>query len=571
MRRGRALEFPPSAPDAGDVSRLGVARCSSARDEAGHPTRPGLEQPVADRDPGAGPSIAPEPPVATRTDARPARRPSLLRPPDATFPAPEMPEPAPIFPIPFRTRVEPPIGYTGPSSVLPREGQSDAHFVPVEDRWRIGYPAWDRYGKGHPVGDDYPYAPGRILDPFNQNVLKGDFPITGQHMFLDISALAFSFQEFRQIPTATTPFESTARPFELNFFGRPNQFFTTNFFALSFDLFHGDAAFKPSDWQIRLTPTFNVNNLSVKELGIVSPNVLQGTTRTREFWALQEAFVETKLADTSPDYDFTSVRVGTQPFNSDFRGFLFTDINRAVRLFGTRNANRDQCNLAYFRQWEKDTNSQLNTFNDRRQNLVFANYYRQDFIFPGYTAQVSVALQPRPAVLQVRQEPLPGPARPGRRLPAAPGRRRLPRLGRRRPHRPVQHHAPVLLGPRPRQPQPAGQPAADDQRPDVRDRGVVRPRLGPVPHLVLLLLGRQQHQQQPRDRLRHDPRQPELRRRPVQLLEPPADPALRRQPGPAPQPRARPAFEQDPGPDQLRQPGPAPAQHRHRLRPHARS
>jgi hypothetical protein len=356
------------------------------------PPAPVSNSPSPTAIPGAGPSIAPEPPGPTRTDARPARRPSLLRSPDATFPAPETPEPAPFFPIPFRTRVEPPTGYTGMSSILPREGQSDAHFVPVEDRWRIGYPEYDRYGNGHPVGSDYLYQPGRILDPFNQNVLKGDFPIAGQHLFMDITALAFSFQEFRQIPTATTPFESTARPFEFNFFGRPNQYFTTNFFVLAFDFNHGDAAFKPSDWKIRLAPTFNFNNLSVNELGIVSPNVLQGTTRTREFWALQEAFVETKLFDTSTDYDFTSVRIGNQLFNNDFRGFLFLDINRAVRLFGTRNANRDQWNIAYFRQWEKDTNSQLNTFNDRRQNLVFANYYRQDFIIPGYTAQVSVAV-----------------------------------------------------------------------------------------------------------------------------------------------------------------------------------
>ena len=175
--------------------------------------------------------------------------------------------------------------------------------------------------------------------------------------------------------------------------------------------------------------------------------MLQGHDRgPAKFWALQEAFVENKLADLGPDYDFVSVRVGTQPFNSDFRGFLFSDINRGVRLFGTRNSNRDQFNLVYFRQWEKDTNTGLNTFNDRRQNLVFANYYRQDFIFPGYTAQVSLNYDNDPASLKFDKNRLPGPARPRRQLPAARGGRRLLRLGRRRPHGPVQPHAPVLLG-----------------------------------------------------------------------------------------------------------------------------
>jgi hypothetical protein len=326
----------------------------------------------------------------------------LIEPGPLRRPIDRPPAEAPMAPflqaigVPFVTRVDPPLGFTGRSSVVPREGQSDPHFVPVEDRWRVGFPEWDRYGKGHPVTDDYPYMPGRVLDPFNQNVLKGDFPIVGQHLFLDVTPSVFAFQEFRQIPTATTPFESTARPFQENFFGRPNQLLSLNFFSLMVDLNHGDAAFKPTDWRILLNPILSFNNLSVEENGIVSPNVLQGTSRSREFWALQQAFFETKLTDVSTEYDFASIRLGTQPYNHDFRGFLFVDQNRGVRIFGNRNGNRDEYNIVYFRQWEKDTNSFLNTFNDRRQNLVFANYYRQDFIFPGYTAQLSLAVDNDP-------------------------------------------------------------------------------------------------------------------------------------------------------------------------------
>src|SRR5205823_8261838 len=120
------------------------------------------------------------------------------------------------------------------------------------------------------------------------------------------------------------------------------------------------------------------------------PNVLKGTTRGRTFFSLQEYFAESKLSDLSPNYDFLSVRVGSQPFVSDFRGFIFSDTNRAARLFGTRNANRDQFNLIYFRQAEKDTNSQLNRFDDRGQDVFIANYFRQDFIWPGYTVEASL-------------------------------------------------------------------------------------------------------------------------------------------------------------------------------------
>jgi len=328
------------------------------------------------------------------------RRPGVLRRPiDAKRP-PEIPEqlfqPSMLLQVPM----EPPIGFTGPSGVMPTEEQDSSHFVPVEDRWRIGYPDWDRYGNGHPIDDDYPYLAGRWFDPFNQNVLKGDYPILGQHTFLEVTAQANLDFEGRQLPTQTSGFESTERPFSGNFFGRPNSFITLDFFSYSFDLFHTTGAFKPVDWRIRLTPTLGISNFSFSELAQTSPDVLNGTTRTRQVWALQEAFVEYKLADLGPDYDFVSIRAGTQPFNADFRGFLFADVNRAVRIFGTLFSNRDQYNLAYFRQWEKDTNTGLNTFNDRGQNLVFANYYRQDFLVPGYTAQVSLNYDNDPASIK---------------------------------------------------------------------------------------------------------------------------------------------------------------------------
>ena len=142
--------------------------------------------------------------------------------------------------------------------------------------------------------------PGPLSTRINQNVLKGDYPIIGQHTFLDMTAMANLDFEGRMVPTQTSPFESTERPFSGNFFGRPNSFFTLEYFSLSFDLFHGDAAFKPVDWRIKLTPTLGVSNFSFSELAQTSPNVLQGTTRTREFWALQEAFVELQTRRPGP-------------------------------------------------------------------------------------------------------------------------------------------------------------------------------------------------------------------------------------------------------------------------------
>lgn len=289
----------------------------------------------------------------------------------------------------FRYPTFPTAGFSGASSVLPAERQESSHFVPMEDRWRIGLPPWDRYGHGHPRLDDYPFAPGTIFNPYTQNLLKEDFPVIGQHTFFDLRASSRTITNFRQVPTPNTPFESTPTPGQDDFFGDPNGFLFLQYYTFAMELNHGDKAFKPNDWRIRIAPVINQNYLEVYEYGVVRPDVEDGRRRYRGFASLEEWFLEFKLADVSPTYDFVSFRGGSQPFTSDFRGFIFSDLNRAIRLFGTRLSNQDQFNLVVFDQREKDTNSFLNTFDSRGQDIIIANYYRQDFVWPGHTVQAS--------------------------------------------------------------------------------------------------------------------------------------------------------------------------------------
>ena len=64
-----------------------------------------------------------------------------------------------------------------------------------------------------------------------------------------------------------------------------------------------------------------------------------------------------------------------------------------MRLFGSRDNNRFQFNLGAFWRLEKDTNSGLNSIVQRpRDDFVFvANAYRQDFLIPALTSQITVA------------------------------------------------------------------------------------------------------------------------------------------------------------------------------------
>jgi hypothetical protein len=318
-------------------------------------------------------------------------RPKVLRSADEV--ADRMPGIAPgedhRFPL-FRSNHDYPYGFTGPSGVLPTEVQTSGHFIPVEDRWRLGQQDSDRYGKGHPIMDDYPGVKGAWWDPYNQNVFKGDYPIIGQHTFLNVTGVSETLFEARELPTPTTPFEATRNPNSAAFFGDPDSYTFIQNTALAIDVFHGNTFFKPADWRVKADLVYNVNALVADELAIVNPDVREGTSRYRDKLALQEWFFEAKLSDLSPYYDFASARAGSQLFVSDFRGFIFNDINRGVRLFGTRHSNRDQFNVVWFDQTEKDTNSLLNSLtDDRHQNTWIANYYRQDFLYPGYNVNVS--------------------------------------------------------------------------------------------------------------------------------------------------------------------------------------
>ncbi|MGE3468673.1 MAG: hypothetical protein AB7J13_17280, partial [Pyrinomonadaceae bacterium] len=114
----------------------------------------------------------------------------------------------------------------------------------------------------------------------------------------------------------------------------------------------------------------------------------RGTTRTDFHVSLEEAFAELKIADTNKNYDFISIRAGIQPFNADFRGFLFTDNNLGARVFGGFGNNQYQFNAAWFHQLEKDTNSNLNAFEFRKQNVFIGNLFRQDFLTKGYTVEL---------------------------------------------------------------------------------------------------------------------------------------------------------------------------------------
>lgn len=299
---------------------------------------------------------------------------------------------------------------------------------PISDRWRqAGFAAWRRYTSGDTNELPYYHTKPDLWHYYRQSILKGDFPVHGQDIFLNLTASGEFVYEDRKVTLPSAG--SSSRPGSFDFFGesRTNVFVTN--LAIQADLFRGETVFKPVEWLVRIKPVFNYLHVDLRE-ALVSPdprggigngpapttnntpvvnpgdvtgrlgggltvgpdnlNDTRSTNRNSVFTALQEAFVEIHLKDLSPNYDFLAVKVGNQTFNSDFRGFIFNDTNLGVRLFGNYDNNHWQYNLALFDMREKDTNSELNTFDQRNQRVFIANVYRQDFLWKGYTAQMSL-------------------------------------------------------------------------------------------------------------------------------------------------------------------------------------
>ena len=255
-------------------------------------------------------------------------------------------------------------------------------FPELPDRWRIvsllGYPE-------------------NLLDPYHgNNWLKGDRPAFGEDWFFNLGVVSDSVIEPRRFPVPVAVADG-GNPGSLDTIGNGAQQVYAENLIVEAVLYQGNTVFQPPDWEFRFTPVFNINHAGVNEPGILKADPAAGTTRTEGVIGVQALFVDRHLRNVSENYDFDSLRVGIQPFTTDFRGFLFQDSPFGVRLFGTRDSNRWQYNLAWFRRLEKDTNSGLNNLIElgsdafRDDDVFVANLYRQDFPRPGFTSQLVVA------------------------------------------------------------------------------------------------------------------------------------------------------------------------------------
>jgi hypothetical protein len=222
------------------------------------------------------------------------------------------------------------------NGLSPAPYDADHPSVPVPDRARIV----DALG----IPDD-------PLNPYHQSTLKGDRPVFDD-WYVELSAISDTLYEPRTVPIPVSTVVANQQEGN-DQFGKPRQTFFSQTLIPTFSIIKGDTTFKPPEFEFTVTPAVSFTHLGVEELGVTDINPAKGRERNSGFVGFQEAFIDYHIRNVSDRYDFDSIRIGVQPMNVDFRGFLFQDEELGVRLFGDRANNRFQYNIAYFRRIEK--------------------------------------------------------------------------------------------------------------------------------------------------------------------------------------------------------------------------
>jgi hypothetical protein len=363
----------PTAPVAPSVTR----RRPGESDETSKPKTPAAAPATAAPAPAAPGTTAPAA-VAPESVPGVRRRPGQ---PDYTRPGLSGERPEPGAPARGDRKPFQPNKRSGLKQIAKPGPDAQYRKEVVPDRWQLT----------RLLGlSDFPW-----YDPYNQNTLKADRPIFGDKWFFNLQVVSDTVVEPRRLPTPVAP-QGEGEPGNSDLIGNGKQILMSQNLGIGLVLYKGNTTFMPPDWEFRFTPVFNANRAEAEQFRALNIDPEEGDTRNDVHVGIQDLFVDKHLYDWTDRYDFDSLRIGIQPFNVDFRGFLFRDEQLGIRLFGNRNNNIFLYNLAWFRRVEKDTNSGLNDLRQplRKDDVFVANFYWQDFPALGFVSE-AVALYNR--------------------------------------------------------------------------------------------------------------------------------------------------------------------------------
>jgi hypothetical protein len=205
-------------------------------------------------------------------------------------------------------------------------------FPELPDRWRIvsllGYPE-------------------NLLDPYHgNNWLKGDRPAFGEDWFFNLGVVSDSVIEPRRFPVPVAAADG-GDPGSLDTIGDGEQQFYAENLIVEAVLYQGNTVFQPPDWEFRFTPVLISSRVTTRH-----PETDPAEEPPHGAWSAAALFVDSTCATSPTTTTSTACASACSPSRSTSAASCSRTAPSAY-LFGTRDSNRWQYNLAWFRRLEK--------------------------------------------------------------------------------------------------------------------------------------------------------------------------------------------------------------------------
>jgi hypothetical protein len=211
-----------------------------------------------------------------------------------------------------------------------------------------------------------------LWDTYNQNVIKGDFPLA-EKWFTETDVFQnFVFKERRNLDFSKVLPDN--KFFSHNNFEDENTVFGT-------EIRHNDDRFFPADFRFHIDGSVDwKNDVNAFEHGS------EGHAQ------IFDAFSDVQLHNFgSVNFNQMFLRGGIQNFKSDFHGLIFNDVGLGGRVFGNSLSNRLRYDFVVLKLFQKDAVSGFIDFSKPSQHTVMISRFTwEDFLVKGWNSEWSV-------------------------------------------------------------------------------------------------------------------------------------------------------------------------------------
>jgi hypothetical protein len=270
---------------------------------------------------------------------------------------------------PFASQQPQPAGAPKPPPV------KKAPVTPVDTQWRTN------------TLEGVPQFGYHLWDTYNQNRIKGDYPLTGKWFMEQDIFQNLVFKERRNLDYSSNPTlapeisQDDKDKAALHFFSHNN--FVDENIVFGEEIRHNDDRFFPSDFRIHVDGAVDWKHDAT---AFLNDREDQGHAQ------IFDAFTDIQLHNFGTvNFNQTFLRAGLQFFKSDFHGIIFNDVGFGGRIFGNSLSNRLRYDAVALKLFQKDAVSGFIDFTKPSEHLVtIGHLVWEDFLVKGWNSEWSV-------------------------------------------------------------------------------------------------------------------------------------------------------------------------------------